>query len=460
VPEVKSAAKKQPQRDTKKQKTKDREGIKMRRKVDLAVKKPGNKEKDSLFNKPKPDFSQFENINSPVEQVLQLQRIIGNRAVTRLIQSGDIQAKLKIGQPGDIFEQEADRAAEQVMQMPGGSLVRKESKTGCPGCLEEEFIQTKPASGSTFEVNPGIESRIQSLKGSGQPLSQSTRDFFEPRFNVDFSGVRTHQDTDANHLASSLGARAFTLGKDVWMGKGESTSDKRLMAHELTHVVQQNKDSRMIQAQGGAAATLAGLTARRTAFSNTGTTNADNCCATCPSNLGVGVAGGAQNGMELEYTISGTIPGGTEFDITRTVTKSNWQQVGGTWSRIEHLPAGTKDDYHDDDECLIPNRRRIFVVDSPGMPSMNPRGVRLLGGATVSNSATAFVGKMSFWEWVIARNRRLGIGWTVISRPTFTRWHTITSLALVGGTWQRVNTPGGDSNEIALGRISVTGATP
>jgi hypothetical protein len=189
--------------------------------------------------------------DSPFSKILHLQRTIGNRAVTRLIQSGSIQAKLKIGQPDDVYEKEADRAADQVMGM---TMIGSE----CPECEEEEFItplvqrqtvegeeeiiQTKTASNSTFEVNPDIESRIQSLKGSGQPLSPSTRNFFEPRFGVDFSKVRTHQNTAADNLASSLGARAFTLGKDIWLGQGESTSDKKLMAHELTHVVQQKSN--------------------------------------------------------------------------------------------------------------------------------------------------------------------------------------------------------------------------
>jgi hypothetical protein len=234
-------------------------------KVGLAVKKPGNKERDTVSNKPKPDFSQSVAVNSPMEQVLQLQRTIGNQAVTRLIQSGAIQAKLKIGQPEDMYEQEADRVAEQIMRMSEGSLARKESESGCPECFEEvnspmiqrqieeeeeeELVQTKSAPGSTSQVNADIESRIQSMSGGGQPLSESTRAFFEPRFGVDFSQVRVHQDAESGDISASLGARAFTLGKDIRMGRGESTSDKRLMAHELTHVVQQGYRTSVVQKQ-------------------------------------------------------------------------------------------------------------------------------------------------------------------------------------------------------------------
>ncbi|NIM16379.1 MAG: DUF4157 domain-containing protein [Candidatus Aminicenantes bacterium] len=388
-----------------------------------------------------------------------------------------------------MYEQEANRVADQVMRMPEPkqslvnghwSLGRKESEPVCPECIkevnspmiqrqveeeeeEEEIIQTKPVS-SSFEVNPDVESRIQSLTGSGQPLAQSTRNFFGPRFGVDFSHVRVHTDSRAAQTAQAINAQAYTTGNHIVFNRNQyapgSIQGKYLLAHELTHVMQQNKDSRMIQSQeNGGAATLAGLTARRTAFNNTGTTDADNCCAICPVNLGVGVAGGARNGMELEYTISGTIPAGTEFDITRTIRGADWQQDGGAWARINTIPAGTGDDHHNDDECLIPNRRRIFVEDRPGMPAMNPRGTGL-NGVSVSATATAYVGKLNFFEWVIARNRRLGIGWTRISQPTFTTWHSITSVALVGGTWTRVNTPNGDANEIELGTVNTTGNTP
>jgi hypothetical protein len=220
----------------------------------LAVKKPGNKENDTVSNKPKPDISQPVEINSPIEQVLQLQRTIGNQAVTRLIQSGTLQAKLKIGQPDDMYEQEADRVAEQIMRMSEGSLARKESEPECPECLEEEeeveMVWPKRDSDSNFEVPRDIESGIDALIGGGQPLSESTRSFFEPRFGSDFSHVRVHTGDRAAEAARSIDARAFTTGRDIVFGSGQyspgTTSGKHLLAHELTHVMQQEYGERTI----------------------------------------------------------------------------------------------------------------------------------------------------------------------------------------------------------------------
>ncbi|MCE8425195.1 MAG: hypothetical protein J5U17_05400, partial [Candidatus Methanoperedens sp.] len=88
----------------------------MSERVQVAAKKPETKRENRPSQTQKTCPSQ--SISSPVEQILFLQRTIGNQAVGRLIKSGVLQAKLRIGQPGDIYEQEADRVAEQVMRMP------------------------------------------------------------------------------------------------------------------------------------------------------------------------------------------------------------------------------------------------------------------------------------------------------------------------------------------------------
>lgn len=418
-----------------------------------------------------------------------LQQTHGNQYVQRVV--AEIQAKLAVGQPGDKYEQEADRVAEQVMRMPDSQIMSRED---IPKIVRKRSIANSP------EVHPDIESEINTQQGNGQPLPDHTRTFFEPRFGYDFGGVRIHTDAHADKFNRALGARAFTLNQDIYISKQDanlnSQEGQRLLAHELTHVVQQEKNYSarkyqpiqssigsfgesvtaresmvppslvgcIIQREEGdsaPAASLSGLRATRTAFNNTGAPNSDNCATSQPASLGVGIGGNAQNAMEIIYRISGTIPAGTEFDITRTVTDTSWERdAANAWTRILHTPAGTKDDYHDDDECLRPNARRIFVTDSPGFNGLNPRGLNLGGGVSVSGSATAFAIKLRFAEWVIARNRRLGIGWTRISQPCFTFWHSITSVALVGGTWHLVNTPSGDSNEIELGSISTAGATP
>lgn len=108
---------------------------------------------------------------------------------------------------------------------------------------EEELLQPKTSGGAKPTIEPGIAQNINSLKGSGQPLPASERAFFEPRFGIDFSKVRVHSNSRAATSANSINARAFTLGRDLVFAAGQyapgTSSSRRLMAHELTHVIQQ-----------------------------------------------------------------------------------------------------------------------------------------------------------------------------------------------------------------------------
>ena len=109
---------------------------------------------------------------------------------------------------------------------------------------EDETVQTKETSGGT---NTGVKSElvenIETLKGGGQSLSNSIRDYFEPIFGQDLSQVRVHADSKADEAANSANAEAFTVGKDIIFRAGQYSSEtnmgRRLLAHELTHVVQQ-----------------------------------------------------------------------------------------------------------------------------------------------------------------------------------------------------------------------------
>jgi hypothetical protein len=182
---------------------------------------------------------------------------------------------LTIGKPGDRYEQEADRAAEQVMRMPdptaqdttavGAALGTQgipRHSTGCKerlqrdtrnpfeqeeGLVEEEegTIQARQIAGQTAEASTGLQGEISSVRGGGQVMPESLRALLEPRFGHDFSRVRIHTDAMAANLARSLHARAFTLGHDLVFGAGEyaPTTDggQRLLAHELTHVIQQGE---------------------------------------------------------------------------------------------------------------------------------------------------------------------------------------------------------------------------
>lgn len=180
-----------------------------------------------------------------------------------------IQPKLKIGSPNDQYEQEADQVAEQVMLMPvpstnGENPVSRQTQvryiqricTDCEGDIqrqpieeeedeleEEETVQSKVLSGHNPAVSSDFKSSIQSLKGNGQSLPDSVRGYFEPSFGYDFSSVRIHTSNTAAVTAKSINARAFTLGKDIVFGSGQylpnTKQGKKLIAHELTHVVQQ-----------------------------------------------------------------------------------------------------------------------------------------------------------------------------------------------------------------------------
>lgn len=192
--------------------------------------------------------------------------LIGNQAMQRMLNSamlpfGTIQAKLKMNPPDDKYEREADRMAEQVMRMPDplrtGSAHFSRSQgihiqRRCPACDEEELrrkhirediLKRKGAPGPSPEVTPEIAAQVTGLHGGGEPLQKSVRNFFEPRFGHDFSRVRIHTDSRASQIAGSIDARAFTIGRDIVFYKGqyspETPSGKRLLAHELTHFVQQ-----------------------------------------------------------------------------------------------------------------------------------------------------------------------------------------------------------------------------
>jgi hypothetical protein len=154
-----------------------------------------------------------------------------------------IQTKLKIGEPGDKYEQEADRIADRVMRMPE-SLVQRQIEPE-----EEEMVQTKAIAhqfaspDSNQQFSERLESQLAAKSGEGGALPSDARSFMELRFGTDFSHVRVHTDTEANQIAAAIGARAFTLKHDIFFGaehyQPTTVQTRRLLAHELTHVIQQ-----------------------------------------------------------------------------------------------------------------------------------------------------------------------------------------------------------------------------
>lgn len=165
-----------------------------------------------------------------------------------------IQPKLSINQPNDIYEQEADAMADHVMRMPDPSAKNSSFfhpaitpiQRKCAHCEEEEKkAQRKENSNSETVASPQTENYINTASG-GKSLSQSERNFFEPRFGYDFSNVQLHTNAAANESAKGINALAYTSGNNIVFGANQyqpqTDSGKRLMAHELTHVVQQNKN--------------------------------------------------------------------------------------------------------------------------------------------------------------------------------------------------------------------------
>jgi len=168
---------------------------------------------------------------------------------------------LKVSQPNDPAEIEADQIADKVMRMPDqGSIqanpnVQSASPTNnlaspsaihrkCNSCEEEEeTVQRKglPSGGDIPAQSPG---HVREVIGSGgRPLDRATRSFFESRLGYDLSSVRIHTDSAARQSARAIDAKAYALGGDIVFGSGEykpeSETGRHLIAHELAHTIQQ-----------------------------------------------------------------------------------------------------------------------------------------------------------------------------------------------------------------------------
>ncbi len=180
------------------------------------------------------------------EAIRHLQRTMGNRALQKVLGKrrrhdhagadgfrGILQTKLQVTTPGDAFEREADRVADQVTASP----------------------ETADAPVALRAVTPAPDDQTAATDAAGgaaaRSLEASDRAFFEPRLGHDFGGVRIHTDAQASQMARHLGARAFTHGRDVYFADGQydpqSREGRQLLAHELTHVAQQGGQPGVIQ---------------------------------------------------------------------------------------------------------------------------------------------------------------------------------------------------------------------
>ena len=163
-----------------------------------------------------------------------------------------VQRKLTIGEPGDKYEQEADRVASQIVkqiktpapQQAGQSQRRQREEVA----EEEEKLQMKPmlqlrAAVGGLKATADLETEIKQARGSGQSLADRIKLPMEQAFGADFSGVKIHTDAKSDKLNQSIQAKAFTTGQAIFFRQGEydpgSQGGQELLAHELTHVIQQ-----------------------------------------------------------------------------------------------------------------------------------------------------------------------------------------------------------------------------
>ena len=167
---------------------------------------------------------------------------------------------LRIGEPNDVFEQEANRVANEIApgshnklnwalsKMNIGTTLRRKCGCGgsagaegqCPDCEKKETVQRRAAGTATPTTVPPIVHEV--LRSPGQPLDVATRAFFEPRFGHDFSQVRVHTDARSAESARAVNASAYTVEQDIAFGDGQyaphTAEGRRLLAHELTHTLQ------------------------------------------------------------------------------------------------------------------------------------------------------------------------------------------------------------------------------
>jgi hypothetical protein len=184
--------------------------------------------------------------------VLTLQQQAGNHAVQALLRKGLIQAKLTVSNPGDPEEVEADQVADRVMRSHAGFPASSSCSCASGGDMCEECQQKQSGTVARKpDGGTGIGSPHQSvehgLRSSGQPLAPATRSFFEPHFGTDLGNVRVHADANAAESARSINALAYTVGRDIVFAEGQyqpgTAAGQRLMAHELTHVMQQRRQA-------------------------------------------------------------------------------------------------------------------------------------------------------------------------------------------------------------------------
>jgi outer membrane protein OmpA-like peptidoglycan-associated protein len=345
------------------------------------------------------------------------------------------QAKLTVGQPNDQYEQEADAVANTIVNnaSPGPTIQQKkiskiqrlatseedeklstndermrrdkeiQTKTDAGAKEEKEELQRK-GDGGTSVASPALTNQIQSTKGNGEALPQKTQAEMQSSFGTDFSHVKIHKDASSVAMNNELKAHAFTHGSDIYFNKGkynpDTSSGKHLLAHELTHVVQQSGGNDMAQ----------GKLIQRDLAASLPTPNGvfEIDMQTREGLLLPGPPAGAQSGL------SGTI----KFDPATTAPYSNQIKLiqiirdmdprTGTPVRIGTMPPGgrqralsttanpltgvegdfhTDTLHHDPATGITAQQGQLLPLDYPFGPAGSPGGRQILGFKRSSDPA-------------------------------------------------------------------------
>ena len=187
--------------------------------------------------------------STDAEPVVTVQRKSGNKLKAIAAERMAIQAKLAIGEPNDKYEQEADATAARVVQQINSSTTSQSQPIQRQDLEDDDELQMKPLVQRRENLGGGeastdLESAIQSARGSGQSLDANLQQSMGQAMGADFSGVKVHTDSQSDQLNKSIQAKAFTTGQDLFFRQGayepSSRGGQELIAHELTHVVQQN----------------------------------------------------------------------------------------------------------------------------------------------------------------------------------------------------------------------------
>lgn len=177
-----------------------------------------------------------------------MQRTVGNARLSRMLgsapeqealtqerqaQRNGVPQMLSVSQPDSPSEREAEAVAQRVVAGHKAQPITPVEKEHAP------LAQREATGTATESMDTSAATNAVAHKGAGSPVNADLRRSLEPRMGADLGAARVHSDSDANDAASSINARAFTHGSDIFLARGESEHDPKLMAHELTHVVQQ-----------------------------------------------------------------------------------------------------------------------------------------------------------------------------------------------------------------------------